>query len=223
MVRAEIARHFGTPDDRLVLIRNAVDASVFHPGMREELRDAMRVQLKVPREAFVVAHVGSGFERKGVDCFVRALAAAKCAPWGVVVGRDKHVARYVALARKLGVAERIRFVGAVSEVRAYYAAADAFLLATLYDPQPNAALEAMACGLPIVTTPKCGVAELLVEGRSGFVRDALDHEGMADVLDTLAAGDARGMGEAARMAVSRYTPQRMASEYLALYERLLHR
>ena len=223
MVRREIFDRFATPPERLVLIRNAVDAKVFHPGLREGPRDEVRQQLGLPREAFVVVHVGSGFERKGVATLLAALAASQAKACAIVVGRDKHAARYVARARALGIADRVCFVGAVSDVRPYYAAADAFVLASLYDPQPNAALEAMACGLPVVTTPKCGAAELLVEGESGHVRDALDVAGIARAIDALAGGGARAMGERARAAVEAYTPEAMAREYLALYERLLRR
>src|SRR3954469_7931957 len=60
MVRREIFGRFGTPAERLVLIRNAVDGAVFHPGLRDESRDAVRQQLGIPREAFVLVHVGSG-------------------------------------------------------------------------------------------------------------------------------------------------------------------
>jgi UDP-glucose:(heptosyl)LPS alpha-1,3-glucosyltransferase len=122
---------------------------------------------------------------------------------------------------RLGVAGRVRFVGGVSDVRPFLAAADAFVLPTLYDPFPNAALEAMAAGLPVVTSTKCGAAEVVREGESGFVRDALDIGGLADCLDRLDPATARRMGEAAREAVSPLTPEAMGREYLALYERLL--
>ncbi|HET9576415.1 MAG TPA: glycosyltransferase family 4 protein [Usitatibacter sp.] len=223
MVRAEIAERFGTPADKLVLIRNAVDAEAYHPRLRAETGAAVRQQLGIPASARVVLHVGSGFERKGVRVFLEAVAAAPGKPWGVVVGRDKRAARYAAHARRLRIADRVRFVGAASDVRPYYAAADVFLLASLYDPQPNAALEAMACALPVVTTPKCGAAELLREGESGFVRDALDVPGMAAAIEAIDAASGRAMGEQAREAVAPYTPRRMADEYLALYERLLNR
>lgn len=223
MVMDEIRRHFGTEASRLVLIRNAVDAASFHPGLRAETGAAVRQQLGIPQEATVALHVGSGFERKGVASMLRALARARTKPWGIVVGRDKRAARAVALARTLGIADRVRFTGSVSDVKPYLAAADAFVLATLYDPQPNAALEAMAAGLPVLTTPKCGAAELLAEGESGAVRDALDIEGMAQVLDAWEVGTARRMGQAARAAVEPYTPAGMAQQYLALYRGLLHR
>jgi UDP-glucose:(heptosyl)LPS alpha-1,3-glucosyltransferase len=223
MVRRDIAQRFGTPGEKLVLIRNAVDSERFHPGLREEQRDAVRQQLAIPRLARLVLHVGSGFERKGVATLLRALSRATHETWAIVVGRDKRLERYMAEARSLGIGERVRFVGAVSDVRPYYAAADVFALATLYDPQPNAALEAMACGLPVVTTPRCGAAELLEDGVSGYVRDALDVAGLAQAIDRLDLASARAMGAAARAAVEPFTPQAMAREYLALYERLLAR
>jgi UDP-glucose:(heptosyl)LPS alpha-1,3-glucosyltransferase len=223
MVRGEIAARFATPGEKLALIRNAVDTAVFHPGLRAEMAGAVRQQLDIPEGARVALHVGSGFERKGVRAFLESLARAASKPWGIVVGRDKRAARYRALARRLGIGERVRFTGAASDVRPYYAAADAFVLASLYDPQPNAVLEAMACGLPVVTSTRCGAAELLAQGESGYVRDALDVPGMAADLDALDRGVARQMGSNARAAVEAYTPDRMAREYLALYERLLHR
>ena len=223
MVRSEIASRFGTARDKLVLIRNAVDAQRFHPRLRAEMGDAVREQLGVPRDARVMLHIGSGFQRKGVRALLQALARAPSRPWAIVVGRDKRAAAYVALAHRLGIHGRVRFVGSVSDVRPYHAAADAFVLATLYDPQPNALLEAMASGLPVVTTRKCGAAELLAEGSSGFVRDALDVAGLAEAMERLDPSMARRMGEAARAAVAPCTPEAMAAEYVALYRRLLHR
>ena len=223
MVMREIAQRFGTPAAKLVLIRNAVDCEWFHPRLAGEMRPAVRQQLDIPLDANVALHVGSGFERKGVAVFLEALARAGTKPWGIVVGKDKRAARYAARARELGIAQRVRFVGTVSDVRPYLAAADSFFLATLYDPFPNAALEAMASGLAIVTTARCGAAELVAEGETGFVRDALDVAGLAGALERLDPASARRMGARARESVAAFTPAAMAAEYLALYQRLLHR
>lgn len=221
MVREEIRERFGTAGDKLVLIRNAVDGARFHPGLRAEYRESLRGQLKIPDDAPVYAFVGSGFERKGAGAFLAALARRREPGWAIIAGKDKRAADYGRLAVKLGIAGRVRFTGAVSDVRPFLAASDAFVLPTLYDPFPNAALEAMACGLPVVTSAKCGAAEIVREGENGFVRDALDIEGLAGCLDRLDADTARRMGEAARDTVAPLTPEAMGREYLALYERLL--
>ncbi|MGD9954086.1 MAG: glycosyltransferase family 4 protein [Burkholderiales bacterium] len=221
MVRGEIAERFATPADRLVLIRNAVDGARFHPGLRAEFGEAVRQQLALPRGAAVFAFVGSGFQRKGLEAFLHALARRREPGWAIVAGKDKDASRYRSLAARLGIGERVRFTGGVSDVRPYLAAADAFVLPTLYDPFPNAALEAMAAGLAVLTSTKCGAAEIVREGESGFVRDALDASGLAQCLDALDPATTRRMGEAARDAVAPLTPEAMAREYLALYERLL--
>jgi UDP-glucose:(heptosyl)LPS alpha-1,3-glucosyltransferase len=223
MVRRQIASRFETPAEKLELIRNSVDSARFHPGLRGEMRDAVRGQLSIPRDANVVLHVGSGFERKGVAYLLRALGKSPSKPWAIIVGRDKRSAQYAELARDFGVDARVRFVGSVSDVRPYHAASDSFALATLYDPFPNAAIEAMASGLPVVTTTQCGAAEMITEGETGFVRDALDVAGIASALEQLDPATAQRMGTNARDAVAALTPQSMAQQYLSLYKRLLHR
>jgi len=91
MVRGEIAARFGTSEEKLVLIRNAVDADAFHPGLRDEMRAGVRQQVKIPGNANVALHVGSGFERKGVAALLQAVALAPTKPWALVVGRDKRL------------------------------------------------------------------------------------------------------------------------------------
>ena len=221
LVRRDIAARFATPAEKLVLIRNAVDSMRFHPGLRDEMRAAVRQQLGIPGSARVALLVGSGFERKGVDALLRSVSRCDAQTWALVVGKDRHARQAVERARLLGIAARVRFAGAVSDVRPYYAASDLFVLPALYDPFPNAVLEAMACGLPVVTTPTCGGAELLVEGENGFVRDALDVEGLANAIGRLEPGVALRAGENARETVAALTPQAMAREYSTLYRRLL--
>jgi UDP-glucose:(heptosyl)LPS alpha-1,3-glucosyltransferase len=115
----------------------------------------------------------------------------------------------------------VRFTGAQPDVLVYYQAADAFVLPTLYDPQSNAVLEAMACGLPAITTTGCGVAELL-SPESGHVVDAFDDAALAAAMtDLLQPERARALGAAARRAIEPYSLDRMTDDYLALYARLM--
>ena len=222
MVKREIQQLFGVPDERLVVIYNGVDTTQFHPSLRATFRASMRQQWQIPAEAPLLLYVGSGFERKGV---ARALQAIQ--PFAelhlVVVGHDKHADRYHQLAADLGVAERVRFVGAQQDVKPFYGMADAFILPTLYDPFPNVCVEALASGLPVLTTPTCGAAELIVSGENGGVADALDEAGWQQLVRDWLAAKSRWphWQAAARRTAEPLTLDAMADRLLAAYRRLL--
>ena len=223
MVRDDIARRFGVADEKLHVIPNGVDLEVFHPGLREEHGARVRAELGIPAAAPVLLFVGSGFERKGVGVLLRALAAmANQSAHLIVVGKDRGQSTAAKLAQTLGVDERVHFLGPRDDVRPYYGAADVFGLPTLYDPMPNAALEAFACGLPVVTSTSCGAAELIVPGANGMVCGALDHRAVAAALDRMVAADGREERRAAaRAAVAPFGVAVMTEQLLALYRALL--
>jgi UDP-glucose:(heptosyl)LPS alpha-1,3-glucosyltransferase len=139
-----------------------------------------------------------------------------------VAGTDRHLRQYRALAERLGVAARVRFLGGLDDVRPVLWAADAFLAPALYDPFPNAALEALACGLPVIASPACGVSELIEPGRNGFVHDALDVPAIAASMARLAVErtDDRWR-RAAREAALPWSLDAAAQSLLALYRQLL--
>jgi UDP-glucose:(heptosyl)LPS alpha-1,3-glucosyltransferase len=144
----------------------------------------------------------------------------------VIVGKDKHQKKFEALARKLGVADRAHFEGPQEDVARYLGAADVFALPTLYDPMPNAAIEALASGLPLLTSISCGAAELIRRRDCGVAVDALDFSSIADGLAhllSIACDPARvdALRESARAAVSHLSLEEMATRQLALYRQLL--
>lgn len=222
MVGDDIARRFPEAAEKLHVIYNGVDLQYFHPGLREELRVSAREKVGVGGTASVILFVGSGFARKGVATLLEALARMTTRDAEVwIVGRDKHQARYEALARRLGIARRVRCFGGQQDVRPFYAAADAFCLPTLYDPLPNAALEALACGLPVVTSPTSGAAELIGAGTNGYVCDARDATALAGHLAALCApGAAAAMRTAARAAVRDLDWAHQAERLAGLYRGL---
>jgi UDP-glucose:(heptosyl)LPS alpha-1,3-glucosyltransferase len=221
MVRDEIRARFGVPDERLHVIYNAVDSTRFSPATRVH-RTAVRNAHRIADDALVFLHVGSGFERKGVATAIDALALLPSHGHLLVVGTDKHAASYAGRARARGVANRVSFAGGQTDVRPYYGAADAFVLATLYDPCPNAALEAMASGLPIVTTTRCGAAELALAHAAGLVCEPAQARALADRMLALCDAEARTrMGANARSAMLPLTAAAMTSRLLALYDTLL--
>lgn len=221
MVRDDIVQRFGVPAERLTVIYNGVDLERFHPRNRDQ-RVAVRAGLGVPAEAPLFIHAGSGFERKGVAQLVAALARAPASAHALIVGTDKHAKRYQAQAQRLGLGGRVHFLGGRDDLPALYGAADAFVLSTLYDPMPNAAVEALASALPVITSLQCGAREMITEGKNGFVTDALDHEGLSAALTDLAApGRAESMRDAARASVAHLSPDSMATQLVGLYRTLL--
>jgi UDP-glucose:(heptosyl)LPS alpha-1,3-glucosyltransferase len=116
----------------------------------------------------------------------------------------------------------VHIVGPQTDPRPYFGAADVFVLPTLYDPCPNAALEAMACGLPVVTSTKSGVAELLTANDAGLVCGSRDVPALAAHMRALLEPGARTrMGENARQAVAPLTPDAMTLRLVLLYRELL--
>ncbi len=225
MVRREIAERFSIAPDKLVLVRNGVDLDRFHPEAHLAHRDAMRRRLSIAVDTRVFVLVGSGFERKGVKHALEALQGVAEAML-VIVGGDKHRTRYEAEAKRLDVASRVRFVGPVSDPLPYYAMADVFVLPTIYDPFPNAVLEALACGLPVITTNACGAAEVIEPGLSGWIvapgRTKPLSEAMRSAVD-LGSPQLQGMSRAARRAALPYSLTALSTSLLALYRSLMDR
>ncbi|HEY6865479.1 MAG TPA: glycosyltransferase family 4 protein, partial [Burkholderiales bacterium] len=201
------------------VVYNGVDLEAFHPRLRESFGARARTELGIPPDAMTWLFVGSGFERKGVSRLVRAFRdGADPGAHLIVVGSDRRELRARAEARDLGA--RVHFLGGRDDVRPWYGAADAFVLPTLYDPFPNAALEAMACALPVVTTLQCGAAELVRADENGWVCDALDAVSLARFMGALDRTRARTMGERARATAEGYGLDAMAQKLLALYRAL---
>ena len=221
MVRDEIRDRFGVAADRLHVIYNAVDTASFTPEVRAK-RAEVRERHRIAADALVYLQVGSGFERKGLATTLDALAHSDGNAHLIVVGKDRHLPRYRERARALGLAGRVTLTGPVNDPRPYYGSADAFVLPSLYDPCPNAALEAMACGLPIVTSTRSGAAELARAADAGLVCASGDPVALAAHLRTLSDPRVRAqMGARARTAMLPLTPNAMVSQLLALYDRLL--
>jgi UDP-glucose:(heptosyl)LPS alpha-1,3-glucosyltransferase len=221
LVRNQIRDLFGVPNQKLHVIYNAVDSTRFSPALAQQ-RDAVRSAYGLPTNATVFALVGSGYHRKGVAQAVEALARLPESTRLLVVGKEKDPARYRALAVRFGVAGRVHLAGPQEDVAPLLGAVDAFVLPTLYDPLPNACLEAMAAGLPVITSNQCGAAELLAAHGAGMVCDAQDVAALAGAMTRLLDPALRAaLGARARQAVLPFTAEAMAAQLVQLYRSLL--
>jgi UDP-glucose:(heptosyl)LPS alpha-1,3-glucosyltransferase len=226
---AEVARHYGVSRERMRTIYNGVDTERFHRGVRRRFREGQRAAWGVSSGELVLLCVGSGFHRKGLGAAIEALAVLRRRGLRhvrlVVVGRGRP-GPYLRLASGLGVAALVQWDGQRADVERCYAGADVFVLPTLYDPFANACLEAMACGLPVVTTVANGAAELMRDGIHGAVlHDAPGAEALAEALLPMLQRRERleAMGEAASRVAREYPLSQSLAASLQLYESVAER
>ena len=220
-VREEIVRRFGLPAETIRVVHNGIDMARFPPDRKADARARFRKRFGVPDGETVFLFVGSGFARKGVGTIARAarlLAERRCEAFRVVLVGKGDPATYV---RSAGPASgRLLFTGPVAGADDLFLGADAFLFPTVYEPFSNACLEAMAAGLPVVTTTVNGASEVLREGESGFLlEDPLDAAALADRMEKLLSPDLRQrMGEQARRIAEAYTVERNTRETLEVLD-----
>ena len=223
MVQRDVVQRYGVPADRVHVVYNGVDLTRFRPDLREGAGLALRRELGLGDEALVLLFLGTGYGRKGLAPLLRAFARvadARPTLHLVVVGYDSRRAHYEQLARELGVASRTRFLGGRRDTEVCYAAADLYAVPTWYDPFANTTLEALASGLPVITTSGNGAGELIEEGVEGSV---LASEPSADALEpVLSEWSSRerveGAREAARAVAARHSAARVAAESIAVLE-----
>jgi UDP-glucose:(heptosyl)LPS alpha-1,3-glucosyltransferase len=198
-VRDEIIRLYGVDPARVRVIYNGLDRQRFHP-LDPNAVAALRQRLGAPPDSPVVLFVGSGFERKGLPYLLQAFGSLKDKASHLWVVGKGNVALYRQAAIGLGVADRVKFWGPVTETAPFYQAATVLALPTLYDPCSNVVLEALGCGLPAVTTAANGAAEFITPGANGAVIP--QPGGIAALTAALATFLARGHAPQVRQAAA---------------------
>ncbi len=212
--------YYGIPPERISVIYNGVDCATFDPEKVVFHRDLMREKLGLRRKDVAILFIASNWKRKGLDVLLRAVAflGEKGRPFHVVVvGRGKPES-FRKQIQRLGLGLRVHFTGHTKEVAKYYGVGDLLVLPTLYDPFANVCLEAMACGLPVVTTAANGVAEIIRPGENGFVQqDPSNEQELGVFLEHLLPEKHRSkIGQAAQDTAIEFTTERNMAETLEL-------
>lgn len=170
MVQHHFEEYLDIPASEITVLPSAIDAGRFLADDRLKRRAEERDRWGVGEENPVGLFVAMNYRLKGLAPLIKSLVfLPKSIDFRlVVVGHSKYRG-YERLAKSLGVADRIRFLGFRSEPRDQFFGADFLIHPTFYDPCSLVALEALACGLPVVTTRYNGASELISEGDEGFV------------------------------------------------------
>lgn len=172
MVKHEITKFYGYPPELIEVVPSGVPVDQFR--CNGEAREMERRALGLQREDIAVLFVGSGWERKGLVHALRGIEKLDNPHLKLLVAGRGTPSRYRS--------RYAQFVGEVPNVAALYCASDIFVLPTLYDPFSNACLEALASGLPIITTRSNGFAETVEDGVHGSIIDAPNGDSVANAI-----------------------------------------
>jgi sugar transferase (PEP-CTERM/EpsH1 system associated) len=222
-VAAFAAQTIGICPAKLVVIPNGIPLGDFQPGGRAKVR----ADLGIPPAALVVGTVGRLQSVKGTTYLLEAFAClAPDHPGAILllVGDGPQRVQLEGMAQRLGVSERVRFLGSRSDVSRLLQAMDVFVLASIWEGMPNAALEAMAVGLPVVATAVGGTPEVVVDGETGLLVPARDPDALARAVAHLLHDPElwRRMGQAGRRRVEQhFSEAQMVRQTERLYDELL--
>jgi D-inositol-3-phosphate glycosyltransferase len=223
--RELLMHYYGTPRSRVSVVPCGADTEYFRPGDRE----AARAKIGLTGDEPVVLFVGRIEPLKGIDILLRAAAIVEACYQLVILGGDAKDAdrkrELMELARDLGVCQRIHFIDAVphNELPAYYSAADVCVVPSYYESFGLVAVEAMACGVPVIASRVGGLKDTVKDGRTGYLVAWRCPEPFAEKLELLLSNESlrRSMGREAREVAQRYHWSKVAESVEYVYHGLV--
>ncbi len=222
MVKKDIQKHYKVPDEKITVVYNGVALDRFHPENKKRYRSTIRETLGVTENEVLILFVGSGFERKGLKFLIQSLKFLSSDNWRLLMMGKGNWSRYLDCATEEN-QKKIHCLDPVDDLEKYYAAADIFVLPSIYEPFGNANLEALASGLPVVTSVHSGAAEILEQGKSGMVvENPSDPKEIAENIDPLFDPVVRkSMGQNARSLAENFTQERNIKEMIEVYQKVM--
>lgn len=223
MVRRHVQQFHHVSRSLISVVPNAIDPNrvrLAHPGA---VRCAFRNRLGIEPTDLVALFMGHNFALKGLKPLLHALAARNRQgrrPIRLLVCGGGSVASYRRIAQRLGLGETVHFLGFHPDIRECYAASDLFVLPSYYDPCSLVVLEALAAGLPVITTVQNGASELMVDGKEGYVLTSPDARGeLIAALDHLTDDRRRtAMAEAAAQLGREQTFERHVAALIRVFQ-----
>jgi glycosyltransferase involved in cell wall biosynthesis len=218
-IATELDDLLGWEPHKIEVIRNGIDIERFQQRPDPELRRA----LAAGSDDVVFLTTARLDPQKGVDVLLHAARAVDGARF-VIAGTGAERARLEAQAAALGVHERVQFLGHRTDVPALLAASDAFVLPSLFEGTPLALLEAMAAGMPVVSSAIPGTDEVVSDGETGLLVRAGDSDALADVLRRIVAEPelrARLGAAARRRAETEHSAVSSTRRVAAVYDEVL--
>jgi UDP-glucose:(heptosyl)LPS alpha-1,3-glucosyltransferase len=225
MVKQDMMRWYGMAEEKIAVVYNGVDIERFHPRNRQ-YRDEIRGRHGIGAQDLVILFVSNNFQMKGLGFLIKALAKIKEGtprPIKVLIlGRD-HPDSYLRTAREMRIDEEMIFAGSTNEPEKYYGASDLLVHPTFYDACSLTVLEALASGIPVITTRCNGASGIVTQGQEGFViSDPRDDRALAEKISFFLNREKLERASiAARRLAESYSLERNWAEMKHVFERNL--
>ncbi len=212
--------------DRVFVVHNGIDNMRFNITVASKFRESTRNDFNIGEDEFVISYLSHNWPRKGLKTILEAMALIKrrhnsCR---IIIGGKGDIDEFTERGLGFGLDERdMIFVGAYSMPEKLYVASDVSILPTMYDPCAGVTVEAMACGVPVITTPENGSHELVKHGESGFVLSSYNAvEELVEYLSILQDKEVRErMGKAAERDVRHRTFKQVVNETIEVMQEIV--
>jgi UDP-glucose:(heptosyl)LPS alpha-1,3-glucosyltransferase len=221
----DINRFYG-PHDPIPVVYIGVDHRLFNPESRLARRRDARRELGIGDEQIVLLLVGNDWRKKGLFTLLEALARLSDLPVLLMIAGNDERHSYESSIKNSELTERVRFLPTRPDVAFYYAAADAYVGPSLEDTFALPPEEAMACGLPVITTLTNGTSEIMTDGVDGFIlTDPSDVGALASKIRLLCENSElrQRIGDAAALTARKYTWERNGQQFREIFAEILHR
>jgi UDP-glucose:(heptosyl)LPS alpha-1,3-glucosyltransferase len=213
MVRDDLVRHHGVPPSDVDILPVGFDPTEFNIARARAARAEERRRFGLTDDHKVVLFAANELERKGIRQLLRALALLDDPSVRLLVAGRASLVAYRGLISELKLGEQVQEAGPRTDMWACYGAADVLALPTQYEAWGLVIVEAMACGIPVVTSARAGAAVAIEQGRTGALVDQPDSaDEIAAAMAPLLAGNHAGR-VALAAAVQPYTWPRILSRY----------
>lgn len=223
MVKKDMMQYYGVPEEKISVLTNCIDLERFHPRNRAVYRASKRKELGIDEKTVILLFAGNNYRLKGLGPLLAALTLLRRRFPNqhirlLVAGRGK-VGRYSRRAAKLGILGCTTFLGPVQGMERYYAASDIYVQPTFYDPCSLTVLEALASGLPVITTRFNGAADVMTSDRGGrVIEDPANVEDLAESIALFLKEERRNEARVvSRQWMESYSPARHIEEILRIY------
>ena len=226
MVKEDMITYYGVGEEKIAVVFNSVNLDRFHPDNRIRYRSAKRTELGIGEKETVLLTLSNNYRLKGLKPLIRAVAVLKLRfpdqKIKLLVAGRSQIGRYQAFARRLRVSDSMRFLGAIRDCEQYYAASDIYVHPTFYDACSLVVLEALASGLPVVTTRFNGASQAIESEIAGAVlEDPRDVHALADAIGRFFDPRERDKAVAvARSMAEMYPPESNIEDTLNVYRQV---